>query len=301
MMTRTFVLATLLGSGALSIAVFGQAPAEPPASAIAATKIERVKENLYVITGFGPGRQLQWGQHSRFHHRRRSHSGRHKTARVWSNHPRADPHRDRQTRHPNHQHTRARRSHGNNRFFGADIEIITHENADATMRRAKNLQPRATYHDKRTIGTGAGQIDLYHFGRGHTDGDTFVVFTALRTLHAGDQFPWKALPFIDAGIGGSVLEHPKTLAAALQAIRDVDTVVGGHMPISTWDDLREYADFVQDFATYAERAMKAGKSVDEATAEYQVPPRFKGYSATAAPNLSVRTNMQLAYNELAKQ
>ncbi len=57
---------------------------------------------------------------------------------------------------------------------------------------------------------------------------------------------------------------------------------------------------MQDFVAYAERAMKAGKSVDEAAAEYRVPPRFKGYSTTAAPNLSVRTNMQLAYNELAK-
>jgi hypothetical protein len=55
MITRTLVQATLLGSGALSIAVFGQAPTEPPAGAIAATKIERVKENLYVITGSDPG------------------------------------------------------------------------------------------------------------------------------------------------------------------------------------------------------------------------------------------------------
>ena len=301
MMTRTFVLATLLGSGALSIAVFGQAPAEPPASAIAATKIERVKEDLYVITGSGPGDSFSGGNTAVFItdagvtlvdtklpgfgptilERIRTLTDK-PVIRIINTHAHAD-------------HT------GNNRFFGADIETLTHENADAIMRRAKNLQPRATYRDKRTIGTGASQIDLYHFGRGHTDGDTFVVFTALRILHAGDQFPWKALPFIDAGIGGSVLEHPKTLAVALQTIQDVDTVVGGHMPISTWGDLREYADFVQDFATYAEREMKAGKSVDEATEEYRVPPRFKGYSATAAPNLSVRTNMQLAYNELAKR
>jgi cyclase len=301
MMTRTFVLAALLGSGALSIAIFGQAPPEPSASAIAATKIERVKENLYVITGSGPSDSFSGGNTVVFMtdegltlvdtklpgfgptilERIRTVTDK-PVIRIINTHAHAD-------------HT------GNNRFFGANVEIITHENADATMRRAKNLQPRTTYDDKRTIGTGAGEIDLYHFGRGHTDGDTFVVFTALRTMHAGDQFPWKALPFIDAGVGGSVLDHPKTLAAALQTIRDVDTIVGGHMPITTWDDLTEYADFVQDFVTYAARAMKAGKSVDEATAEYQVPPGFKGYSATAAPDLSVRTNMQLAYDELAKR
>jgi cyclase len=301
MTTRVFLLATLLGSGALSIAVFGQAPAEPAAAAIAAVQIERVKENLYVITGSSPGDTFSGGNTAVFV----TDEG---VTLVDTKLPGFGPTILERIRAITDKpviriiNTHAHADHaGNNRFFGADIETITHENADATMRRAKNLQPRATYRDKRTIGSGPSQIDLYHFGRGHTDGDTFVVFTALRTLHAGDLFPWKALPFIDAGIGGSVLEHPKTLAAALQTIRDVDTVVGGHMPISTWDALREYADFVRDFVAYAEGAMQAGKSVDEASADYRVPPRFKGYSATAAPNLSVRANMQLAYNELARR
>src|SRR5689334_20778776 len=51
-MRRTFVLGVLVGVGALSIAVAGQAPGAS-AKAIAATRIEKVKENLYVITGSG--------------------------------------------------------------------------------------------------------------------------------------------------------------------------------------------------------------------------------------------------------
>ena len=65
--------------------------------------------------------------------------------------------------------------------------------------------PKKTYKDKLTIGTGKDEIDLYYFGRGHTNGDTFVVFTALRTMHVGDMFAWKALPYVDAGNGGSVV------------------------------------------------------------------------------------------------
>ena len=61
MTIRIFVLATLVGSGGSSITVFGQTPAEPPASAIAAVQIERVKENLYVITGSGPGDTFSGG------------------------------------------------------------------------------------------------------------------------------------------------------------------------------------------------------------------------------------------------
>ena len=36
---------------------------------------------------------------------------------------------------------------------------------------------------------GKEAIDLYYFGRAHTNGDTFVVFRALRVMHAGDIVP----------------------------------------------------------------------------------------------------------------
>jgi hypothetical protein len=36
-----------------------------------------------------------------------------------------------------------------------------------------------------TIGKGPDQIDLYYFGRGHTNGDAWILFPALRVVHAG--------------------------------------------------------------------------------------------------------------------
>ena len=42
-----------------------------------------------------------------------------------------------------------------------------------------------------TLGSGADQIDLHYFGRGHTNGDAWVVFPALRVVHAGDIFSGK--------------------------------------------------------------------------------------------------------------
>lgn len=51
-MRRGLVLGTLIGIGTLSLALSGQAPpAGPAAKALAATRIEKVKDNLYVITG----------------------------------------------------------------------------------------------------------------------------------------------------------------------------------------------------------------------------------------------------------
>jgi hypothetical protein len=55
-MTRALLLGTLTAIGGLSLAVSGQAPG-PSAKSIAAMKIAKVKENLYVIGGSGADAQ----------------------------------------------------------------------------------------------------------------------------------------------------------------------------------------------------------------------------------------------------
>jgi glyoxylase-like metal-dependent hydrolase (beta-lactamase superfamily II) len=198
---------------------------------------------------------------------------------------------------------------GSNEFFGASVESVVHENTRANMANMDEFKgakaqflPKRTYKDRLTLGSGKDQIDLYYFGRGHTNGDTFVVFPALRTMHVGDIFAWKALPYVDAGNGGSVLEQPKTLANAVATVKNVDTIINGHIPVGTWNDLRDYADFTRDFAAYAEAARKAGKTVDQAAAEYRVPARYKGYTLTINPEfVTAKSNVQIAYDELAKR
>src|SRR2546427_12421295 len=55
-MKRLIILVTVLAAGALSIAAAGyQQPSQGlPAAALAATQIEKVKDNLYMITGADP-------------------------------------------------------------------------------------------------------------------------------------------------------------------------------------------------------------------------------------------------------
>ncbi len=107
---------------------------------------------------------------------------------------------------------------GNDGFFGATVEIVAHENTKTNMEKmdafkgdnAKFL-PGKTYKDKLTLGSGKDRIDLYYFGAGHTNGDTFVVFPALRVLHTGDMFAWKDAPLCDRNNGGSCVAFPQTL------------------------------------------------------------------------------------------
>jgi hypothetical protein len=113
---------------------------------------------------------------------------------------------------------------------------------------------------------------------------------------------WKALPYVDAASGGSVVEQPKTLARLVGTVKNVDTIINGHIPVSTWNDLRDYADFTKDFVAFAEAAIKAGKSVEQAAAEFKVPPKYKGYIVSINEGfVSPKGNLQMAYDELKKK
>jgi glyoxylase-like metal-dependent hydrolase (beta-lactamase superfamily II) len=311
-MTRGVVLGTLVALGALSLAVSGQAPpAGPTAKAIAATKIEKVKDNLYIVTGsgiedtnaFSGGNTAVFitdagvtlvdtklpGYGQTILDRVKTVTNK-PIVRIINTHTHGD-------------HT------GGNEFFGANVESIVQENTKTNMARMDEFKgakaqflPKRTYKDRLTLGAGKDQIDLYYFGPGHTNGDTFVVFTGLRTMHVGDMFAWKALPYIDPANGGSIVEQPKTLAKVVAGVKNVDTIINGHIPVGSFNDLKEYAEFTQDFVTFAENAVKAGKTADQAAAQYKVPAKFKGYVISGNETFgNAKENMQLAYTELKKK
>ena len=154
--------------------------------------------------------------------------------------------------------------------------------------------PKRTYKDKLTLGAGKDQIDLYHFGAGHTNGDTFIVYTALRTIQAGDMFPWKDAPFIDRSNGGSGRQWPLSLKKLLDGVKNVDTVIGGHQPVATWKDLGTFQQFTAELWSQTEAAHKAGKSVDEASANTAWIGKFAGYDTTR-----LKAAVQAIYDELS--
>src|SRR6266542_2703733 len=171
--------------------------------------------------------------------------------------------------------------------FPATVDVVVQENTKANMGKldifkqnnARGMAKR-TFKDKMTIGSGADQIDLYYFGPGHTNGDAWVVFPALRTVHIGDLFASKGLPLVDGNNGGSVLHYPETVMKGYNGIKNVDTVINGHSATtSTWADVKEFANFTQDFLTWAEGALKSGKPPEQAAAEWKVPEKYQGYSS----------------------
>jgi len=189
---------------------------------------------------------------------------------------------------------------GSNSFFGPTVDIVAQENTSANMAKMaafkgdnERFLPKKTFKDKLTLGSGKDQIDLYYFGRGHTNGDAWIVFPALRVMHTGDMFAWKDAPTLDANNGGSGVEYAATIGKALATVKNVDTLIVGHSPLRTVPELREYQRFMTDFVAAITEAKKAGKSVDEAAASIDLTAKYPGYEKRL-----YKPAIQVIYNEL---
>jgi cyclase len=133
------------------------------------------------------------------------------------------------------------------------------------------VMPDNTFTDRMTLGSGDDRIELYYFGAGHTDGDTFIVFPARRAMAAGDMFAWKMAPLIDPRAGGSVLALPDTLEKTVNGIPNVDTVIEGHGDVNTWEGFRDYVQFNRALVDAAKAGM-GQKTADEIAAGLR--PKF---------------------------
>ena len=179
---------------------------------------------------------------------------------------------------------------GSNTEFPPTVEVVAHENCKASMEKMDQFKtpqgqkylPSKTYKDKLSLLQGKEKIDLYYFGRGHTSGDTIIVFTALRVAHTGDLFAAKGAPFIDTGNGGSAIDYPKTVAAAGAKIKGVETVIPGHSAVTDWTAFQEYGRFMQAFHDAVAAGIKQGKTADEITAALKLPDQFKDYAMQRA-------------------
>ena len=306
-MKRILVLAALVTAGTLSMAV--SASQQPVPATAKVVEVEKLRDNLFMLTGGGGNTAVFVGA-----------SG--VTVVDTKNPEWGQPILDRikeLTPKPItmiiNTHTHGDHVSGNVEF-PASVEVVVQENTAANMRemrastqtapdgqppnifRANNGRgmPKRSFKDRLTIGAGADRIDLYYFGRGHTNGDAWVVFPALRAMHAGDIFSGKNIPGLDAVNGGSGLAIADTLTRAADTITNIDTIITGHSRTMTMADLREYAHFNRDFANDVRAGKTAGKSADEVAAAWTIPAKYKGY-ATPRP-VRLLQNVQVVYDEL---
>ena len=290
-MRRIAVLIGLLTVGAVAMVFARQQQQKPPA-----LEMQKVKDNLYVITGGG-------GNTAAFI----TDKG---VVVVDTKVPGMGPGilekvksvTDKPVIMVINTHTHFDHVGSNSAFTGA-VEFVAQENCRAEMEKmpqfqsdeSKKFLPGKTYKDKLSVLKGNDKIDLYYFGRGHTGGDSFVVFPALRVMHAGDMFAFsKGLPIMDVSNGGSGVEYPKSLMKAAEGIKGVDTVIPGHSAVTNWAEFKEYGEFMQAFVAAVEQAKKDGKTADQAAADVKLPDKYKDYKL----DRMAKADVNVIYGEL---
>lgn len=292
-MKRTRVLSSIAAVALVALAGRGLL-AQQPAAGPNVAGIEKVKDNLYMVTGGGGNTAVfvtakgvvlvdtklaNWGQ---------AILDKVKTV------------TDKPVTHIINTHTHGDHV-GSNEFFPAAVEIVAHANVATSMAKMPAFAdgtkthafPDKTYTTTMTVLDGADAIDLHYFGAAHTNGDSFVVFRNLRVMHAGDAFASKGLPLLDGNNGGSGVAYPETLEKAARGIRNVDTVIPGHSTVMTWQDFVDYGEFNRAVLTAVQAAKNAGKTPEDAAATLALPAKFSAYVMTRA-----KDNVATIYKQL---
>ncbi|MFT7653510.1 MAG: cyclase [Candidatus Azotimanducaceae bacterium] len=170
---------------------------------------------------------------------------------------------------------------GSNPSFMSYAQVISHDNARANMlanRRASADPagaPPITYSDTMSLHVDGSEIELHHFGRGHTDGDTVIYFPNLKTVHTGDLIIWgqrldesKLAPFIDYDNGGSAREWTATLDRLLAL--DFDTAIPGHGPILSRREVEVFRHRFEVLVSRVAQAITAGTSREKIAAAVEL-------------------------------
>jgi len=155
-------------------------------------------------------------------------------------------------------------SGGNAKMQAMNVQVVASEQARANMVDGQQPGlPVIVFEHHAHIYLGGKNVELYHFGRAHTNGDVVVYFPAQRTLAAGDMFTYgDATPqLIDYPGGGSAKEWTSTLDSVLQL--DFDTVVPGHGSVTTKQEMRKFRDSTLTFRNRVHELLVQKKTRDE--------------------------------------
>jgi glyoxylase-like metal-dependent hydrolase (beta-lactamase superfamily II) len=184
---------------------------------------------------------------------------------------------------------------GSNVQFIKTAEIIAHKNARENMVKSKQMDtpPRVTFGNETAVYLGGAEVQAHYYGRGHTNGDAVVYFPDLRVVHMGDLFT-AGFPYIDYGNGGSLVEWIKTIDAALEL--DFDVAIPGHGPVMKKADLEMHRNKIEIVRQRGRELIRNGVSRDQFAAQLKVDDI--GWSLN--PNAIAFGSLPRLYDELSR-
>jgi cyclase len=161
---------------------------------------------------------------------------------------------------------------GNNqRFLDAGVPVVATENLKNDLvtytASPKPASPSVTYPGAEyTIHLGGETVELHHFGRAHTSGDTVVYFPAQKVVCVSDVVTTgKTAPLIDYPGGGSALDWSNVLAGILKL--DFDAAIPGNGDPLTKAEVEAYKTKFDTVIARAKELVKQGVPPEQLLAQ----------------------------------
>ena len=126
--------------------------------------------------------------------------------------------------------------------------------------------PTLTYDRKLTLYLDGEQIDVFHDGPSHTDGDSVVYLHKANVVHMGDIYIHGLYPYIDLGNGGTIDGYFTVIDHVLGMIDDRTGVVPGHGPLATRADLQAYRDMLHVVRDRVAHEISEGATLEQVIA-----------------------------------
>ena len=175
-------------------------------------------------------------------------------------------------------------------FADHGATIVAHENvrrilASGTMRDGAKYSPAPadalptiTYSDHASLFMDGEEIRLTHVPNAHSDGDTIVYFANAHLIDTGDNYRTDGFPLVDQDNGGTV----KGMIAALDGLiatypADTKVIPGHGTAVMTVADIKPFVEMLRDCRARVEKAIKAGKTVDQMKQE-KILAGYESYS-----------------------
>lgn len=152
---------------------------------------------------------------------------------------------------------------GGNAFFSAfGVTIVAHVNTKERLvsQRGRGI-PDVVFDDNMTLNIGDEELHLYHYGPGHTDGDTVIFLEKANIAILGDAVSAHGYPWIDLDSGGSLAGIITTLDHVLAAGNEETRIIPGHGPILYRSDLEAYRDMLVMVQARIQSLISSGESI----------------------------------------
>ena len=169
-----------------------------------------------------------------------------------------------------------------NKFSSEALTIIAHENcrkeffhprrdgspSEWNDPKLMSFIPSITFNDRLDLYLGSKKVELYHFGIGHTTGDTVVYFPEEKTAFVGDQLIIARPQLIHTYKGGNSFGHVKNLTKMLETL-DAQQFCSGHDEMTDRQGVKKHIGYMENLQKKVQTSVENNKSLEETKSMFE--------------------------------